>query len=54
MCLQENAEIEAGEVLKIKVPIAIEITGVIDCFQDKPNKDIGVFWRTLNRRNRVC
>ena len=39
--LSEISEIEAGEVLKSK-----EFTGVIDCFQCKPNEEIGVFWRT--------
>ncbi len=40
--VSEFAEIEADEVLKIK-----EFTFVNDCFQHKPNEDIGVFWRTL-------
>ncbi|RLD25081.1 MAG: hypothetical protein DRI54_05470, partial [Bacteroidetes bacterium] len=46
--LPEISEIEAGEVLKSK-----EFTGVIDCFQNKPNlpdrqagEEVGVFWRT--------
>ena len=42
LCLLEIAEVEAGEVLKIK-----ESAMAKTCFQHKSNAEIGVFWQTL-------
>lgn len=41
-CLSEIVEVEVGALLKIK-----ESALANDCFQQKPNAEIGIFWQTL-------
>jgi len=46
--VSEIIKVEADAVLKNK-----EFAIVNDCFQYKSNKEIGVFWRTLNKWNNL-